>query len=64
MRVTLTFNLPDEQVEYTHASKGAAYHDVLTELAAAFRTQRKYDGPAVTEEAFFQLLDDCDVSAE
>jgi hypothetical protein len=64
MRATLTFNLPDDQVDYTHASKGAAYHNVLTELVAAFRMQRKYDGPVVTEEAFYALLDDCDVTIE
>ena len=64
MKAMLTFTLPDEELEYRHALKGAVYHDVLTELAAAFRTQRKYDGPAVTEEAFFQILDDYDVLAE
>ena len=64
MKAMLTFTLPDEELEYRHASKGAVYHDVLAELAAAFRTQRKYGGPAVTEEAFFQILDACDVSVE
>lgn len=64
MKITLTFNLPDEQEEYTYASKGAAAHGVLVELAAAFRNHRKYGGPEVTEENFFYILDDLGVSVE
>jgi hypothetical protein len=64
MKVMLTFALPDEELEYRHASKGAVYHDVLTELAAAFRAHRKYDGPAVTEDNFYSILDDLGVSVE
>lgn len=64
MKVTLTFTLPDEQEEYTHASKGAAAHAVLAELAAAFRSHRKYGGPEVTEANFFDILSALDVSVE
>ena len=64
MKITLTFTLPDEQEEYTHASKGAAAHDALAELAAAFRNHRKYDGPEVTEENFYDILNDLSVSVE
>jgi len=64
MKVTITFTLPDEQVEYDNASQGAKYKDALTEVAMAFRQHRKYDGPPVTEDTFHSILDDCDVSVE
>jgi hypothetical protein len=64
MIVTIQFNLPDEQFEFDCASKGSRYRDALVALAEDFRAHRKYDKDPVTEETFYAILDDCDVTVE
>ena len=60
----MRFTLPTEQEEYSDAVNGARYKDALRELARSFREERKYAGPPVTEEVFYDILTNCDVSVE
>lgn len=42
MKVTLEFNLPEEEVEYYCAAKGTAMLNVLWEIKQELRSLRKY----------------------
>ena len=42
MRATFTFNLPDEQEEYTDSLNGSKYISVLMEVLDILRKMRKY----------------------
>jgi hypothetical protein len=42
-KVTLEFNLPDEQSEYFQASNGAKFHSVLWDVTHEFRQRWKYN---------------------
>jgi len=58
---TLTFTLPEEQEAFEDAQRAGAYQGALVDLAQAFRSHRKYDAVAVTEEMFFEILREHDV---
>jgi hypothetical protein len=64
MKATITFTLPEEQFEFDCASKGSSYRDALVALAEDFRAHRKYGKDPLTEETFYAILADCDVSVE
>jgi len=42
MKATLTFNLPDEQVEYNYTLNAARYKDALKDIMDIMRTEYKY----------------------
>jgi len=57
----LTFKLPEEREEFEDTRRAGDYKDALVTIREAFRSHRKYDGPVVTEEVFFQILTDHDI---
>ena len=57
-KATITFDLPEEAEEYRMHVSAAKYLAALEDLAETFRTQRKYDGPVVTEKRFWELLNE------
>lgn len=64
MIATLRFKLPEEQLEYGHALRGPQCQAALEAIAEAFRRHRKYDAEPVTEELFYQLIQDCGAEVE
>jgi hypothetical protein len=42
MKATLTFNLPDEQVEYNYTLNAARYKDALKDIMEIMRREFKY----------------------
>jgi len=42
MKATLTFNLPDEQVEYNYTLNAARYKDALKDIMELMRREYKY----------------------
>jgi hypothetical protein len=58
MKATLTFNLPEEAVEYEYTLNAARYKDALSEIMNMMRKKDKwnnYDG--MTAEAIAELYD-------
>ena len=43
MKATLTFNLPDDQVEYEFANNGSNYYTVLWDFDQLLRAEVKYN---------------------
>jgi hypothetical protein len=41
-KVTIEFNLPDEQMEYFMATNGSKFHNVLWDVTQAVREKWKY----------------------
>ena len=51
MTATLTFNLPEDQNEFTMATRGQDFYSVLVELDDTMRDRLKYGtGPETIEE--------------
>jgi len=63
MKATLTFNLPDDAVEYEYTLNAARYKDALSEIMSMMRKKDKwndYDG--MTAEVVAQLYDEmCEI---
>ena len=63
MKATLTFNLPDDSVEYEYTLNAARYKDALSEIMSMMRKKDKwneYDG--MTAEVVAQLYDEmCEI---
>ena len=63
MKATLTFNLPDDAVEYEYTLNAARYKDALSEIMRMMRKKDKwndYDG--MTAEVVAQLYDEiCEI---
>jgi hypothetical protein len=59
-KAILEFDLNDIDDKEAHfiALQGGVYLTALKELASKFRKHRKYDGPEVTEETFYEVLTD------
>jgi hypothetical protein len=56
MKAILEFELPVEENEFHVASRSFEYWSALYDLKQAFRTHRKHEGKPVTEEVFFEIL--------
>ena len=63
MKATLTFNLPEDQVEYEYTLNAARYKDALSEIMNMMRRKDKYnDYDGMTAEIVGQLYDDmCEI---
>lgn len=63
MKATLTFNLPDDAVEYEYTLNAARYKDALKDIMTMMRNKDKwnnYDG--MTAEVVAQLYDEmCEI---
>ena len=63
MKATLTFNLPEDQVEYEYTLNAARYKDALSEIMNMMRKKDKwnnYDG--MTAEVIAELYDEmCEI---
>ena len=63
MKATLTFNLPDDAVEYEYTLNAARYKDALSDIMSMMRKKDKwndYDG--MTAEVVAQLYDEmCEI---
>ncbi len=63
MKATLTFNLPDDAVEYEYTLNAARYKDALSDIMSMMRKKYKwneYDG--MTAEVVAQLYDEmCEI---
>ena len=63
MKATLTFNLPEDQVEYEYTLNAARYKDALSEIMNIMRKKDKwnnYDG--MTAEVIAELYDEmCEI---
>ncbi len=63
MKATLTFNLPEEAVEYEYTLNAARYKDALSEIMNMMRKKDKwnnYDG--MTAEVIAELYDEmCEI---
>ena len=59
MKATLTFNLPEEAVEYEYTLNAARYKDALSDIMTLMRKKDKwnnYDG--MTAEVIAELYDE------
>lgn len=57
-KATLTFKLPDEQVEFRHATQAGDMHSVLWEIDQYLRGQVKYcDHPTEIRAAYQAVRD-------
>jgi hypothetical protein len=63
MKATLTFNLPEDQVEYEYTLNAARYKDALSEIMNMMRRKDKFnDYDGMTAEIVGQLYDDmCEI---
>ena len=63
MKATLTFNLPEDQVEYEYTLNAARYKDALSEIMNMMRRKDKFnDYDGMTAEIVAQLYDDmCEI---
>ena len=63
MKATLTFNLPEDQVEYEYTLNAARYKDALSEIMNMMRRKDKYnDYDGMTAEIVGQIYDDmCEI---
>jgi len=63
MKATLTFDLPEDSVEYEYTLNAARYKDALSEIMSMMRKKDKwneYDG--MTAEVVAQLYDEmCEI---
>ena len=63
MKATLTFNLPEDQVEYEYTLNAARYKDALSDIMNLMRKKDKwnnYDG--MTAEVIAELYDEmCEI---
>jgi hypothetical protein len=63
MKATLTFNLPEEAVEYEYTLNAARYKDALSDIMTLMRKKDKwnnYDG--MTAEVIAELYDEmCEI---
>lgn len=50
MHATLSFDLPDEQIEFDAACQGLQWRDALADVTAQVRQWRKYGHPFSTPE--------------
>ena len=44
MKATLTFDLPEDNVEFTHAKNGSNYAFIISEFDNWLRNEQKYQG--------------------
>lgn len=56
MKAVLEFQFPEDEAKHRHAVNAMNYYWALEAVAEMFRNHRKYDAPAVTEDAFFTVL--------
>lgn len=57
MKLTMTYNLPDEKEAYEHAYKGLAMHSVLSDLHQELRSKIKYEEmPEEKREAYQEIM--------
>ena len=63
MKATLTFNLPEDQVEYEYTLNAVRYKDALSEIMNMMRRKDKFnDYDGMTAEIVAQLYDDmCEI---
>jgi coproporphyrinogen III oxidase len=59
MQATLTFNLPEEQVDFEMATQGAKMHSVLWEMDQWLRAQYKYMPDAEYSEDKYNTYEKC-----
>lgn len=63
MKATLTFNLPEEAIEYEYTLNAARYKDALSDIMTLMRKKDKwnnYDG--MTAEVIAELYDEmCEI---
>jgi len=58
MKATLTFNLPEEQVEYEYTLNAARYKDALHDIMDLMRNEWKYDEHSIeVHEKISELYD-------
>lgn len=71
MRAKLIFNLPEDNYDFKHATKGADYIAALEDIANKFRGQLKYNIDKMTNDEytgfekavdiFYEMLNDHDI---
>lgn len=64
MKAILEFNLPEDNDDHKMALAAPRMLRALEELREAFRSHRKYDAQAVTEDVFFSILTDNTIDLE
>lgn len=58
MKATLTFNLPEEQVEYEYTLNAVRYKDALHDIMELMRSEWKYDEHSIeVHEKISELYD-------
>ena len=55
-KATLTFELPEDHVEFKWATNGAKYLTVLQDLYNEFRSKSKHGGGATTWDDAYELF--------
>ena len=60
----ITFILPEDAEDLGLAQQAPAMHTALCHLREAFRSHVKYDAPAVTQEHFFQILNEYNIDLD
>lgn len=60
-KATLVFNLPEEQEEYDCTMAAPRVERALRDIMEAWRSHRKYDAPAVTEDSCWEILNENDI---
>lgn len=70
MRAKLIFNLPEDNYDFKHATKGADYIAALEDIANKFRGQLKYNSALTKDEQsgfekavdlFYEMLNEYDI---
>ena len=63
MKATLTFNLPEDQVEYEYTLNAARYKDALSEIMNMMRKKDKWNNyDRMTAEVIAELYDEmCEI---
>ena len=60
MKATLTFNLPDDRIEYEYTLNAARYKDALLDIMELLRREYKYgEHNEVTSDVIADLYDRC-----
>jgi hypothetical protein len=62
MIIIWIFHLPEDQVDLDLAMASRNNQNALDSIAEVFRRHRKYEGPAMTEELFYEILSDEEAS--
>lgn len=57
-RVTIKYDLPEEKEDYDIHLKAPGMHAALLEIAKAFRQHRKHGAKAVTENVFWEIVNE------